>query len=147
MKYILTTLTVLSIGVAVSVTAFGAASASSSIGVRRTQLGRVLVDGRGRTLYLFERDKADKSNCSSGCLAVWPALTASTRPHARAGITNSKIGTIRRADGRRQVTYAKHPLYYYAGDTKPGDTNGQGLNQFGAKWYVLSPTGRKIDND
>jgi len=61
--------------------------------------------------------------------------------------TGSKIGTIRRADGKRQVTYAKHPLYYFAGDRRPGDTNGQGLNQFGAKWYVVSPSGRKIDND
>lgn len=147
MKSLLTTLTVLALGAAVSGTAFGAKSAGSSIGVRRTQLGRVLVDGRGRTLYLFERDKAEKSNCSDGCLAIWPALTASTRPHVRAGVTNSKIGTIHRADGRRQVTYAKHPLYYYVGDTTPGDTNGQGLDQFGGKWYVVSPAGRKIDDD
>ena len=147
MKRTLISLAVLSLGAVVSVTALSATSANSSMGVRRTPLGRILVDGRGRTLYLFERDKADKSNCSNGCLSVWPALTSSARPHSRAGVAGSKIGTIRRADGQRQVTYAKHPLYYYAGDGAPGETNGQGLNQFGAKWYVLSPTGRKIDND
>jgi len=146
MKLMLTSLAVLSIGATTAVTALGA-GASSSIGVRRTAVGRILVDGHGRTLYLFERDKADKSNCASSCLSLWPALTAKTRPKARMGVTASKIGTIRRADGRRQVTYAKHPLYYYAGDQHAGDTNGQGLNQFGAKWYVLSPAGRKIDDD
>jgi predicted lipoprotein with Yx(FWY)xxD motif len=123
------------------------AAANSAISVRRTPLGRILVDGNGRTLYLFERDRANKSNCSSGCLSVWPAVTANAKPRARGGAAGSKIGTIRRADGSRQVTYAKHPLYYYAGDTRPGQTNGQGLNQFGAKWYVLSSAGRKIDND
>jgi predicted lipoprotein with Yx(FWY)xxD motif len=146
MKQFLTSIAVLSIGAAVSVSAF-TATGSSSIGVRRTPLGRILVDGRGRTLYLFQRDKADKSNCSSACTNIWPVLASNTRPHARAGVTGSKIGTIRRADGRRQVTYGKHPLYYYAGDQRPGETNGQGLNQFGAKWYVLSPTGRKVDHD
>ena len=146
MKRILTSLAVLSIGATGSAVALGTSS-NSSIGVRRTHLGRIVVDGRGRTLYLFERDKADNSNCSNGCLTVWPALTATVRPHARAGVVGGKIGTIRRADGRRQVTYNKHPLYYYVGDGRPGDTNGQGLNQFGAKWYVLSPAGRKIDDD
>jgi predicted lipoprotein with Yx(FWY)xxD motif len=123
------------------------AAANSAISVRRTPLGRILVDGNGRTLYLFERDRANKSNCANGCLSVWPAVTANAKPRARGGAVGSKIGTIRRADGSRQVTYAKHPLYYYAGDTRPGQTNGQGLNQFGAKWYVLSSAGRKIDND
>lgn len=147
MKRILISLAVVSVGAAVSVTALGATSASSSIGARRSLLGRILVDGRGRTLYLFERDKANKSNCSSACLDFWPPPIARTHPHVRAGASGSKVGTIRTADGRRQVTYAKHPLYYYAGDGKPGDTNGQGLNQFGAKWYVLAPTGRKVDDD
>jgi predicted lipoprotein with Yx(FWY)xxD motif len=123
------------------------AAANSAISVRRTPLGRILVDGNGRTLYLFERDRANKSNCANGCLSVWPAVTANAKPRARGGAVASQIGTIRRADGSRQVTYAKHPLYYYAGDTRPGQTKGQGLNQFGAKWYVLSSAGRKIDND
>jgi predicted lipoprotein with Yx(FWY)xxD motif len=157
MKHTLSMIAALTIGSAIATTALAvgassaetthAAAARSSISVRRTPLGKILVDGNGRTLYLFEHDRANKSNCSNGCLTVWPALTAHARPHARGGAIGSKIGTIRRANGTRQVTYAKHPLYYYAGDTKPGDTSGQGLNQFGAKWYVLSPAGRKIDND
>jgi predicted lipoprotein with Yx(FWY)xxD motif len=123
------------------------ATASSALAVRRTSLGRTLVDARGRTLYLFEADRPNLSNCSSGCLSVWPALTAHGKPRARGGAIGPKIGTIPAHGGKRQVTYAGHPLYYYVGDRKPGDTKGQGLNQFGAKWYVLSPAGKKIDND
>jgi|GraSoiStandDraft_16_1057320.scaffolds.fasta_scaffold285446_2 predicted lipoprotein with Yx(FWY)xxD motif len=122
-------------------------TANSALAVRRTPLGRTLVDARGRTLYLFEADRPNLSNCSSACLSVWPALTTQHRPRARGGAAASKVGTIPLRGGKRQVTYAGHPLYYYVGDRKPGDTNGQGLNQFGAKWYVLSPAGRKIDND
>ena len=122
------------------------ATASSALAVRRTSLGRTLVDARGRTLYLFEADRPNLSNCSSGCLSVWPALTTHHRPRARGGAVGSKIGTIPARGGKRQVTYAGHPLYYYVGDRKPGDVNGQGLDQFGAEWYALSPAGRKIDN-
>jgi predicted lipoprotein with Yx(FWY)xxD motif len=124
----------------------GRATASSALGIRRTSLGRTLVDARGRTLYLFEADRPNLSNCSSACLTVWPALTAHGKPRARGGAVGSKIGTIPAHGGKRQVTYAGHPLYYYVGDRKPGDTNGQGLDQFGAEWYALSPAGRKIDN-
>jgi predicted lipoprotein with Yx(FWY)xxD motif len=122
------------------------ATASSALAVRRTSLGRTLVDARGRTLYLFEADRPNRSNCSSGCLNVWPALTAHGKPRAWGGAVGSKIGTIPAHGGKRQVTYAGHPLYYYVGDRKPGDVNGQGLDQFGAEWYALSPAGRKIDN-
>jgi predicted lipoprotein with Yx(FWY)xxD motif len=127
--------------------AYGTPAASSAVGLRHTSHGATLVDARGRTLYLFEADRANKSNCSSACLTVWPLFTAKTKPHARGGAVASKIGTIPGPGGRRIVTYAKHPLYYYVGDRKPGDTRGQGLRQFGAKWYVLSASGRKIDDD
>jgi predicted lipoprotein with Yx(FWY)xxD motif len=123
------------------------ASAAPVIGVRRTSHGKTLVDGHGRTLYLFEADRPNMSNCTTSCLAVWPALTSSkATPRARGGAVAGKIGTIRSHAGR-QVTYAGHPLYRYVGDHKPGDTKGQGLDQFGAKWYVLAPSGRKIDDD
>jgi predicted lipoprotein with Yx(FWY)xxD motif len=122
------------------------ATASSALAVRRTSLGRTLVDARGRTLYLFEADRPNLSNCSSACLSIWPALTAHRKPRARGGAVGSKIGTIPAHSGKRQITYAGHPLYYYVGDRKPGDVNGQGLDQFGAEWYALSPAGRKIDN-
>lgn len=135
-------------------TGYGAASApranasvAPAIDVRRTSHGRTLVDGRGRTLYLFEADKANMSNCSGSCASVWPPLTANAKPRARGGAVAARIGTIRSRGGGRQVTYAGHPLYRYVLDQRPGDTNGQGLNQFGAKWYVLAPSGRKIDDD
>jgi predicted lipoprotein with Yx(FWY)xxD motif len=107
----------------------------------------MLVDAHGRTLYLFEADKPNMSNCSSACLSIWPPLDASAKPQAKDGAVASKIGLIPGAGGKSQVTYAGHPLYYYAPDQKPGDTQGQGLNQFGAKWYVLATTGNKIDRD
>jgi predicted lipoprotein with Yx(FWY)xxD motif len=123
------------------------AAAAPAISVRRTSHGKTLVDGQGRTLYLFEADRANMSNCTTSCLSVWPALTSSkATPRASRGAVAGKIGTIRSHAGR-QVTYAGHPLYRYVGDHKAGDAKGQGLNQFGAKWYVLAPSGRKIDDD
>jgi predicted lipoprotein with Yx(FWY)xxD motif len=121
-------------------------AADSAIRVRTTSLGKVLVDAKGRTLYLFEADKPNKSNCSGACLSIWPPLTSAAKPNATGGALAAKIGTISASGGKRLVTYSGHPLYYYVGDQKPGDTKGQGLNQFGAKWYVLAPSGNKIDN-
>src|SRR3954447_23192767 len=120
-------------------------AASASIGLHRTALGRYLVDARGRALYLFEADKPNMSNCTSACLSIWPAFTAKTTPKAAPGVSASKIGTIRAAGGKRQVTYDDHPLYHYVADDSAGDTNGQGLDQFGAEWYVLAAGGGKID--
>jgi predicted lipoprotein with Yx(FWY)xxD motif len=122
-------------------------AASSAIDVRSTPLGKILVDAKGRTLYLFEADKPDMSNCTGACLSLWPAFTSQGKPQAHGGALAAKIGTISTAGGKQQVTYDGHPLYYYAADQKPGDTTGQGLKQFGAGWYVLSTTGKKIDND
>jgi predicted lipoprotein with Yx(FWY)xxD motif len=124
------------------------ASASSSSATRvataSSTLGRILVDSHGRTLYLFARDKNGKSACSGSCAAYWPPLIASGKPHAIAGAKASLLGTTRRADGRLQVTYRHHPLYRYAGDAGKGQTNGQGLNESGGLWWVLSPAGNKI---
>ena len=122
------------------------AAADSALSLRATALGKILVDARGRTLYLFERDKRDMSTCSGACLSIWPALTSHGLPTAQRGVLATKLGTIAAAGGNRQVTYDGHPLYYYAGDQKPGDTAGQGLKQFGAEWYVLAASGDKIDN-
>ena len=124
------------------------ASASSSSATRvataSSTLGRILVDSHGRTLYLFARDKNGKSACSGSCAAYWPPLIASGKPHAIAGAKASLLGTTRRADGRLQVTYRHHPLYRCAGDAGKGQTNGQGLNESGGLWWVLSPAGNKI---
>ena len=124
------------------------ASASSSsttkVATANSTLGRILVDSHGRTLYLFASDKNGKSACSGACAAYWPPLIASGKPHAIAGAKASLLGTTRRADGRLQVTYRHHPLYRYAGDGGKGQTNGQGLNESGGLWWVLSPAGNKI---
>jgi predicted lipoprotein with Yx(FWY)xxD motif len=126
--------------------ALPAAAADSALALRSTPLGRILVDAHGRTLYLFEADKPDMSDCSGACQSIWPALTSHGKPKADAGVRSSEVGTIAAAGGQRQVTYDGHPLYYYAADRKAGDTAGQGLDQFGAEWYVLGASGRKIDN-
>ena len=118
-----------------------AVAAASSLGVKRTAVGNTLVDARGRTLYLFQADKPNVSRLSSAGFRVWPAFSATRAPRAAHGVSASKIGLIAGHNGTKQVTYNHHPLYYYVGDQKPGDTHGQGLNQFGALWYVLSPSG------
>jgi predicted lipoprotein with Yx(FWY)xxD motif len=121
-----------------------AAASSALVGVAKSRLGRILVDGRGRTLYLFERDKGMASTCYGSCASIWPPLTTAAKPHAVRGALGARLGTTRRTDGKLEVTYNGHPLYLYVGDTKPGDSKGQDLNQFGGGWYVLSPTGKKI---
>jgi len=126
-----------------STAAASSTSATTTVALGKTSLGKILVDSKGRTLYLFEADKPNMSNCSGACLSIWPAYMSKSNATAGSGVDAAKIGTT--ADG--QVTYSGHPLYYYAGDQKAGDTTGQGLDQFGAKWYVLSATGDKVDND
>jgi predicted lipoprotein with Yx(FWY)xxD motif len=123
-----------------------AAASAGEVGVTTTKLGRFLVDSQGRTLYLFEKDTSAASTCYSACASIWPPLTASAAPTAGAGVLASKLGTTKRTDGQTEVTYNGHPLYYYAGDSGRGQTLGQGLNQFGAGWYVVAPTGAKIDH-
>jgi predicted lipoprotein with Yx(FWY)xxD motif len=104
-------------------------------------LGKILVDARGRTLYLFKKDSGGTSACASACASAWPPLRASGRPLAGPGLTASKLGTAARPDGKPQVSYNGHPLYLYTGDTKLGQTNGQGLTAFGAAWFTVSGTG------
>ena len=119
--------------------------ASSTVAVSSTKLGRILVDAHGRTLYLFEKDTGTSSTCLDACAAVWPPLTVTGASRAGDGLVTNKLGTTKRADGKTEVTYNGHPLYYYVADTAPGQTLGQGLNQFGAGWDVLSPSGDKIE--
>jgi predicted lipoprotein with Yx(FWY)xxD motif len=127
----------------------GTTPASSSqaeqIKATKGKLGTYLVDGEGKTVYLFEKDKPNVSNCSGACAGAWPPVTTSGTPSAASGATMSMLGTIKRADGTMQVTYNGHPLYYFVKDTKAGDTHGQGVKGFGADWYVVTPKGGKID--
>jgi predicted lipoprotein with Yx(FWY)xxD motif len=123
------------------------AARSATLTTAHTGLGRIVVDGRGRALYLFEKDRQGRSNCSGTCAVYWPPLLTSGKSIAIKGAKQSLLGSIRRADGSRQVTYAGHPVYFFSGDTGRGQTNGEGLKDFGAGWYVLTPAGKKIDRD
>jgi predicted lipoprotein with Yx(FWY)xxD motif len=129
----------------------GAAAATgagaATIKTRSSSLGRILVNGHGRTLYLFKKDRNGRSACYAQCATFWPPLLTSGKPHAGTGAKASLLGTTKRKNGARQVTYAGHPLYRYKLDTKPGQTKGEESTQFGAKWYVLSPAGKKIEGD
>ena len=117
-----------------------------SVKLASPKLGNVLVDAEGRTLYLFEADKGPMSACGGACASVWPPLTTTGKPTAGPGVTASELGTTKRSDGATEVTYNGHPLYTYAGDSAPGQTSGQGLDDYGAEWYALSAGGSKIDN-
>src|SRR5204863_2613552 len=117
----------------------------ATVAVGSTSLGRILVNSRGRTLYLFEKDKRGKSACAGGCAAYWPPLITSAKPRATAGAKAALLGTTRRADGRLQVTYNHHPLYTFVGDTAKGQTNGEALDVFGAEWYAVSAAGAKVE--
>ena len=125
-------------------TASRSSSGRGSVALASTKLGKVLVDGNGRTLYLFEADKGTMSNCDGACASAWPPLTSSGKPTAGAGVVASKLGTAKRADGTTGVTYAGHPLYTYAGDGAPGQTAGEGLTDYGAPWYALSAAGKTV---
>lgn len=122
-------------------------AATSTVGSRHTKLGRILVDARSRSLYVFEKDTGAMSSCDGACASVWPPLTTGANAKAATGVTAAKLATTKRSDGKTQVTYDGHPLYTYAGDHKPGDVQGQGLDQFGAEWYAVAPNGHKVDND
>jgi predicted lipoprotein with Yx(FWY)xxD motif len=123
------------------------ASAGPTLRLAGIEPGKALVDAQGRTLYLFEADKGDMSTCNGACASIWPPATAAGATTAGPGLTAHEVGTTKRSDGESQLTYNGHPLYRYAADSKPGVANGQGLDQFGAKWYVLSASGSKIDDD
>jgi predicted lipoprotein with Yx(FWY)xxD motif len=115
----------------------------ATVGVENSNLGKILDNGQGRTLYLFQADTGTTSNCSGACATEWPPLT-STKPTVGKGASASMIGTTKRSDGKTQVTYNGHPLYTFAGDNSPGDTSGQGVNAFGGLWYALSPSGKQV---
>jgi predicted lipoprotein with Yx(FWY)xxD motif len=137
------------IGVAAAASGGGSgptgAAQPSRVGVTTTKSGQFLVDSQGRSLYLFEKDTGTASTCYSACAAIWPPLTVSAPPQAGTGVAAAKLGTTRRADGQTELTYNGHPLYYYVADTRPGQTQGQGLNQFGGTWHLVAPSGTEID--
>jgi predicted lipoprotein with Yx(FWY)xxD motif len=122
----------------------GGASSVATVSATSTSLGTILVDGSGRTLYLFEKDQPDRSACAGACVAAWPVDQSSGTPKAGSGVKASMLGTIKRGDSTTQVTYNQHPLYYYGGDSGAGQQNGQGVDAFGAKWFVVNPAGGAV---
>jgi predicted lipoprotein with Yx(FWY)xxD motif len=119
---------------------------AASVGTKTSSLGTFLVDSKGRALYLWDADHGSKSTCSGACAQAWPPLTTSGTPKAGGKVKASLLGTTTRADGTSEVTYAGHPLYYFEGDSAPGQTTGQGSDGFGAPWWVVSPAGNAIQS-
>ena len=123
--------------------AASAATGTSTISLRTTAVGKVLVAANGRTLYLFTADKRKKSTCYGQCAGYWPPLLAS-KPSVGTGLKSSMLGTTKRKDGKLQVTYGGHPLYYFVQDKKAGQVKGQGFVHFGGSWWVVSAAGKSI---
>jgi predicted lipoprotein with Yx(FWY)xxD motif len=120
----------------------------ATVKTRSVSLGKILVNGNSQTLYLFEKDKNGKSACSGACATAWPPVLTKGKPKASGGVKLALLGTTKRADGTTQVTYNKHPLYRFKGDqNKVGDTKGEGLDAFGAEWYVVGTNGKKIEDE
>ncbi len=131
-------------GCAASEDATAPATAGTTVRTADGELGTFLVDGDGRTLYLFTVDEPGVSNCDEGCLQAWPPLLTAGDPTATGAVDAALLGTLTRDDGTLQVTYAGWPLYLFAADAAPGEVNGQGVN---AVWFVVAPDGMMIAGD
>jgi predicted lipoprotein with Yx(FWY)xxD motif len=121
-----------------------ASRTNGTVSLRHTNLGVILVNSRGRTLYLFVKDRNGKSACSGSCARFWPPLLSRAKPTAGLGVKALLLATTRRSNGSLQVTYNKHPLYTYALDKQAGQTKGEGNFAFGAKWWAVSARGRAV---
>jgi predicted lipoprotein with Yx(FWY)xxD motif len=124
-------------------------SASPSTGAvaiktAKGSMGTYLTGASGRALYMWVADSSGKSSCSGECAKAWPPLIAKSTPVASGGANAAELGTITRSDGKKQVTYKGHPLYYFIGDSSAAPTKGQGSNSFGAKWWLVAPSGAVI---
>jgi predicted lipoprotein with Yx(FWY)xxD motif len=122
----------------------GGSGSSVALKTQSGPLGTFLTDGSGRAVYLFGSDGGSKSSCFGACATAWPPLTVQGSVSTSGGASASEVGTIARSDGTEQVTYAGHPLYYFAGDEDPGETDGQGSTDFGAPWWLVAPSGQKV---
>ncbi len=127
----------------------GSGTGSSSAGpvtvqTRSGPMGSDLTDGEGRSLYLFVADTNGTSTCNGPCASDWPPVLASGTPQAGSGVTEGMLGTVERSDGSKQVTYNNHPLYRFSHDTAAGNVKGQGVTEFGALWWLVSPAGDAI---
>jgi predicted lipoprotein with Yx(FWY)xxD motif len=122
----------------------GGNQGAAVVKVGPSSLGRILVDAHGKTLYMWAHDKGARSTCNGDCAEYWPPLLTRGKPIALAGARARLLGTSRRSDGRIQVTYAGHPLYYFVQDMRPGQTKGEGLTGFGGRWDPISASGAAV---
>jgi predicted lipoprotein with Yx(FWY)xxD motif len=120
------------------------ASRAATITTHSSRYGKILFDSRGRVLYLFARDRGGRSSCSGACAQAWPPFLTKGVPKGLAGVNAKLLGTTRRSDGTLQVTYAKHPLYYFKGDTNPGQIKCQNVSNFGGLWLVVAANGKAV---
>ena len=134
----------LALAVATTATTPPAMAGKPTVKVQKSRFGKILVDGRGYTLYLFTRDPADKSRCYGECASAWPPLIVKGEPTAGDGARESLLGTTGRRGGARQATYRGHPLYYYVGDRRPGQIFCQNVVEFGGRWLIVGPDGRAV---
>ena len=121
------------------------AAGAAELKVEKTKIGKVVANAKLHTLYMFRADKGTKSACYGKCATFWPPLLTSGKPKAGPGIKASLLGTSKRKDGKLQVTYNRHPLYWFKFDSKAGQTKGENIHAFGADWYVVAPKGMKIE--
>ena len=150
MKRLLAVAMVLVVGAVSAVAAMAATAPTkpATVKTRSVSLGKILVNGSSQTLYLFEKDKHGKSACSGQCAKFWPPVLTKGKPKAGSGVKASLLGTTKRSDGTTQVTYNKHPLYRFLNDkNKVGATKGEGVDAFGAEWYVVGTNGKKIEKE
>jgi predicted lipoprotein with Yx(FWY)xxD motif len=129
---------------AVAPAAMSDGAAAPTLTVRSSTYGRILFDGRGYVLYAFTRDVKGRSACYGACAKAWPIYYAKNAMTAGAGVKRALLGTTKRRDGRRQVTYAGRPLYYYVGDRRPGQVLCQNVVEYGGTWLVIRPSGRLV---
>ena len=118
-----------------------------TVGIATTPLGKIVVDARGHSLYLFEADHKGASACYGACAKAWPPVIVSGKPKAGPGARAALLGVLHRRDGKQQVTYRGHPLYRFFKDAKRGQVKGQGLDFYGGEWYVLTPAGKKLEHE
>jgi predicted lipoprotein with Yx(FWY)xxD motif len=122
----------------------GGGASSSTVSLRKTSVGQILVNARGRALYLFVKDPRGKSLCGGDCARFWPPLLSAGKPTAGPGVKRALLGRTKRSNGAMQVTYNGHPLYTFALDKQAGQTKGQGSTGFGSRWWVVSARGTAI---
>lgn len=146
MRRFLILMTVVLVGAGIGAALAGARTPRAKLLLRQTSKGKILVNGRGFTLYAFTRDHRNHDACQAmpGCLSVWPADKTSRKAIAGPGVKASLIGTITLKNGVKQVTYAGHPLYAYIADTGPGQTFYVNIFQFNGFWPAVNASGREV---